>query len=98
MKINKEQKKFLRALTHDLSTIIWIGQNGLSQNVLTEIKSALDQHELIKIKIRVGDRKLRDQLAEDICKQTSAEPVQKIGNVVVLFRRNKEKPEIKLPK
>ncbi len=90
MKINKEQNKFLRALTHDLSSIIRIGQNGLSKNVLTEINTALDHHELIKIKIRAGDRELRDQIAEDICKQTAAESIQKIGNIVVVFRRNKK--------
>lgn len=95
--LHKEQKTFLRGLAHHLKTIIWVGQKGVSANVMQEINIALDHHELIKIKIRVGDRDLRDQTAEEICKATTAETVQKTGNTLVLFRRNPEQPKINLP-
>ena len=95
--LNKEQKQFLRALAHNLKTIIWVGQKGISENVITEINNALDHHELVKIKIRVGDRELRDQTAAEIGKTTAAETVQKTGNTLVLFRRNKKQPKINLP-
>ena len=95
--LTKEQKQFLRTLAHDLKTVIWVGQNGLNENVLQEINTALDYHELVKIKIRVGDRELRDQTAADICNSTGSETVQKIGNVIVLYRQNQKDPKIKLP-
>lgn len=95
--LNKEQKKFLRTLAHNLKPIIWIGQKGITENVMMEINNALDHHELVKIRIRVGDRLLRDQTAEEICKATASEPVQKTGNTIVLFRRNQEQPKINLP-
>ena len=95
--LNKEQKKFLRALAHNLKTVIWIGQKGITENVTMEINNALDHHELVKIKIRVGDRDLRDQTAAEISKAMKAEPVQKTGNTIVLFRRNLEQPKINLP-
>ena len=95
--LNKEQKKFLRTLAHNLKTIIWIGQKGITENVTTEVNNALDHHELVKLKIRVGDRMLRDQAAEQICMTTKAETVQKTGNTIVLFRRNREQPKINLP-
>ena len=95
--LNKEQKKFLRSLAHNLNTIIWIGQKGLTENVMVEINNALDHHELVKMKIRVGERSLRDQTVEKICKATASEPVQKTGNTIVLFRRNLEQPKINLP-
>ena len=96
-KLKKEQKKHLRSLAHDLKTIIWIGQNGLTENVMEEINTALNHHELIKIKIRAGERTERDEIAESICEQTSAESIQKIGNVIVLYKKNKKVPKIKLP-
>ena len=95
--LNKDQKRYLRTLAHDLSIIIWTGQQGITANVLAEINTALDHHELIKIKIRAGDRQAREQTTAEICRQTAAEPVQKIGNVIVLYRRNKQEPKITLP-
>ncbi len=98
MTLNKEQKKYLRSLAHELKTIIWIGQQGLTDNVLAEIDTALDHHELIKLKIRVGERELRDEIARTICERTSAELVQKIGNVIAIYRQKEKDPLIKLPK
>ena len=98
MVLTKTQQKFLRGKCHDLKPVIWIGQNGLTENVNAEIESALDHHELIKIKLRVGDRDLRDKTIDDICNTTSAEPVQRIGNIVSFYRKNKNQPVITLPK
>lgn len=98
MKLNKEQNKYLRSLSHHKKTIIWVGQNGLTDNALEEIKSALEHHEFIKLKIRVGDSEMRDELATSICKKTSAELVQKTGNMIAIYKQNKKNPKIKLPK
>ena len=95
--LNKDQKKYLRTLAHNLDTIIWTGQQGITANLVAEINTALDHHELIKIKIRAGDRRLREQTAEEICRLTSAEPVQKVGNIIVLYRHNRKDPRIILP-
>jgi RNA-binding protein len=43
---------------------------------------------LIKVKIAVGSREARAELAEKICKQTGAEMVQSIGSVIVVLRRS----------
>ena len=95
--LNKEQKKHLLSLSHNSDPVVWIGQNGLTENVLEEIENALEYHELIKVKIRVGEREVRDQVIDDTCAKTGSELVKKIGNVVTLYRRNKKKPKIKLP-
>lgn len=97
MTLTHKQEKFLRKLAHSRKPVIWLGQQGLSGNVLSEIDTALDHHELIKIKLRVGDRDIRDSLVEDICTVTGAEQVQKIGNTVTLYRKNDRKPAITLP-
>jgi RNA-binding protein len=96
--ISKIQKKYLRSLAHDSKPVIWIGQHGLTANVLEEVNSALDHHELVKIKLRVGDREDREKVIVDICEKTSAELIKKIGNTATVFRRNEEEPVIKFPK
>ena len=95
--ITKEQQKYLRSLAHDRKPVVWVGQNGLTENVLEEIKSALNHHELIKIKLRTGDRDSRDGTIKIICAETEADLVQSIGNILTLYRKNKKDPVIKLP-
>lgn len=98
MKITKTQQKFLRNKVHHLKPVIWIGQNGLTENVAAEIETALDHHELIKIKLRVGDKALRNKTIEDICRATNSLNIQSIGNIVSIYRRNNKQTVIKLPK
>ncbi|NKB38135.1 MAG: ribosome assembly RNA-binding protein YhbY [Gammaproteobacteria bacterium] len=96
--LNKQKLKFLRSLAHEASPIIWIGQHGLSANVQEELQQALDHHELVKIKLRVGERNERDTIAQSLCDITGAEVVQKIGNTLTVYRANKKEARISFPK
>ncbi len=98
MDITKTQQKFLRSKAHHLKPVLWIGQNGLTDSVTAEIETALDHHELIKIKLRVGDRELRNKTIADICQATHSTQVQSIGNIVSIYRRNDKQTVIVLPK
>ncbi len=92
--MNKQQLKMLRSKAHDCKPVIWVGQQGLTENVTNEINTALDHHELIKIRLRVGDREKREQACNDICAKTRAELIRKIGNTLTIYRRNNEAPVI----
>ena len=98
MDITKTQQKFLRSKAHHLKPVLWIGQNGLTESVTAEIETALDHHELIKIKLRVGDKALRNKTVTDICQTTHSEQIQIIGNIVSIYRRNNKQAAINLPK
>ncbi len=98
MDISKTQQKYLRSKAHHLKPVLWVGQNGLTENVTAEIELALDHHELIKIKLRVGDRELRNKTVADICQLTHCTKIQGIGNIVSIYRRNDKQPVIVLPK
>ena len=95
--LEKKHLKYLRGLAQQRKTIIWIGQNGLSENVMAEIDMALQHHELVKISVRVGERDERDELIQKICADNSAELVQKIGNTASIYRVNPQEAVIKLP-
>lgn len=97
MSLTKQQQKYLRIRSHELKPVVWLGQNGLTDNVLKEIESALIKHELIKIKLRLDNRVTKDKLIEDICKQTEAEHVQLVGNIASIYRRNEKQPVLVLP-
>ncbi|MEY4718237.1 MAG: hypothetical protein RL563_855 [Pseudomonadota bacterium] len=89
--MNPIEKKKLKALAHALNPVVMIGQAGLTDAVLNEINSALDAHELIKVKIR-AERDERSEISSQICNSTQSELVQSIGQIAVLYRKN---PNIK---
>lgn len=62
-----------------------------------ELDLALDAHELVKVKARVGDREERDAVLAELGTQTASTLVQRIGNVGVFYRPHKDKPKIILP-
>ncbi len=95
MELTSAYKQQLKAIGHKLKAIITVADKGISENIDKEIERALDDHELIKIRISVADRKLRRELADSISTQHDAQVVQRIGNIVLLFRRAK-KPKPKL--
>lgn len=98
MALSKKQIKFLRAKCHDLKAVIMMGQKGLTEEVLNEIEIALTHHELVKIKLSADDRELRKQLIAKICNESQSLEVQSIGKTLTIYRVNKNKPVIELPK
>lgn len=94
MGIASKEKRELRAIGHSLKPVVIIAQNGLSENVGNEIERALKDHELIKIKLQVPDRETRQELVNEICSKFSAECVQTIGRMALLYRKSK-KPDPK---
>ena len=97
MALSEKQKKYLRRLAHPLDPIVMLGNAGLTDNIVKETDRALNDHELIKISARVGDRDARDAALSSLVGQTSSELVQRIGNVGVLYRRCSGLPKVVLP-
>lgn len=93
--LTKDQKKQYRAIAHGLKPIVTIGGKGLSEAVMAEFERALNDHELIKIKLAVDDREERAELINTLCAEANAELVQNIGKTVVFFRAAK-KPDPRL--
>ena len=94
MPLNEQQKKHLRKLGHSLEPIVLTGGAGLTPGVLAELDSALAHHELLKVRVRAGDREGRDQIIQAMCAQSGAELVQRIGHVALLWRPNPDKRRI----
>ena len=96
MPLKNRQLRYLRGLTHRLHPVVMVADKGLTENVLAEIESALEHHELIKVKLR-ADRERRARWTEEIRAQSGAEIVHSIGQVVSFYRRNPKKTVIEMP-
>ena len=84
-KANQDIKQ-LRAIGHKLKPVVTIAGKGLTEGVINELDRALTDHELIKVKLAVGSREARAEIARQISAQSGAEIVQSIGNIIVLLR------------
>lgn len=98
MPLRESQKKHLRGLAHRLHPYVTVGDRGLTDTVVEELNTALEHHELIKIRVNEDDRETRRALIEDIVKRTESELVMSIGRTASLFRRNPTEPKINLPR
>ena len=85
-------------MAHDLKPFVMIGQHGLSDSVVSELESTLLKHELLKIKLRVSDRKEKQQIVDKIILLSKAVLVQVIGGVLVIYRPFEDNPNIILPR
>ena len=96
--LSNPQKRYLRGLAHDLKPIVMVGAKGVTASLVAELELALEQHELVKIKVAAEDRETRDAWIADLAAQSTATLVSRIGHTAVLYRRSKDKPLVILPR
>lgn len=68
----------------------------MTDAVMNEIELALDQHELIKIKLPSNEKAEKVAIVAQITGATNSEPVQLIGRVGVIYRQGTD-PKITIP-
>ncbi|PSF08186.1 ribosome assembly RNA-binding protein YhbY [Marinobacter fuscus] len=90
MSLSAEQRREFRAIAHNLKPVVIIGDNGLSEGLQGELERALNDHELIKIKVANPDREARQAAIKAVCESSGAELVQTIGKIAVILRRAKQ--------
>lgn len=86
MALSNTLKKRFRAIGHNLMPVVIIAQKGISENIHDEIERALEDHELIKLKLVAANRSDKRALTLSLCSEFKAQCVQSIGHVVLLYR------------
>ena len=91
MPLTGKQRRALRALGHHLEPVVLVGQAGITEGVIGAIQQALQDHELIKVKITPDERK---ESAAELATASGSELVQVLGRSVLLYKPRKENPKI----
>ena len=94
--LNSKQISYLKSLSHKLSPVVFIGNKGITEAVVNEIKINLKAHELIKIQIQDNSKEKRKATQNLICQKINAEAINLIGKQIIIFKANEE-PKINLP-
>jgi len=78
----------LKNKVHHLKPIVIVGNKGLTDTVIQEIDRALDDHELMKIRIHTQNREELTKNTTDICTKTNAILIHSIGHIIAIYRKN----------
>ena len=89
-KSKTQDLKELRGIGHHLNPVVIVVGSGLTPTVIEEVARALDDHELIKIKIPAGSSDERKECANALAEATESEVIHHIGHMVLLLRKNPE--------
>ncbi|MWJ27837.1 ribosome assembly RNA-binding protein YhbY [Halomonas sediminis] len=88
MSLSQAQKKAFRSIGHHLSPVVTVSENGVSENLLAELDRALNDHELIKVKLALPERDDRAVMIGELLADSRAELIQTIGKMALLYRHN----------
>jgi RNA-binding protein len=95
--LSGKQRRHLRSLGHGLNSIVQIGKGGIDDGLVAAVDQALDDHELVKIKVGDAAGLDRHEAADAIARKTHSEVAQVLGYTVLLYRAHPDEPAIVLP-
>ena len=95
MTLTGKQKATLKGKSHSIKPVIQIGKAGVEEPQIKSIKRALHEHELIKIKF-LDYKDHKEEISENIARETGAEIVDIIGNILILYWENMDRGRRKI--
>ena len=99
--LTSTQAKYLRGIAHGLKPVVFVGQKGVTDALISSAEEAFDRHELIKIKfIDFKEKKQKTDIARTLESRTGSYLAGIIGHIAILYRQHPdpEKRKIVLPK
>jgi RNA-binding protein len=96
--LTSKAARHLRALGHDLSAVVFVGKEGVSEALVAATNAALLTHELIKVKVQAEAPVDRKEAATELASKTESALAQVVGRTFLLYKRHPKKPKIRLPK
>lgn len=98
MSLTGKQRRYLRSLGHHLDPLVQLGKHGLTDGIISAVSDALEQHELVKVRLGTECPEQRSEVAERLPPAVKAELAQALGRTLLLYRKHPKEPKITLPK
>ena len=95
--MTSKQRAYLKSLASSLNPIFQVGKSSLTPELTEAIGEAFHNNELIKVAVLkncMGDPR---EIAQVVAERTHSQVVQVIGKKIVLYKPDKDKPNIVLP-
>lgn len=95
--MTSKQRAYLKSLAMTMDPVIHIGKSGVTPELVQSVEEAIEKRELIKLAVLKNCMEAPRGIADQVAQRTRSECVQIIGKKIVLYRKNRDKPGIKLP-
>ena len=86
--ITSSTRKKYRQIGHHLRPIVIVGTSGITGGVIDEMHRALNDHELIKIKLNIEKKSVRARDVNNMSKALNAHLIKLIGKNALLYKKN----------
>ena len=96
--MTSKQRAYLKSLASALNPIFQVGKSSLTPEFVKAIDEAFNTKELLKIAVLKNCLDDPNEIAQTIAERTHSQVVQVIGKKIVLYKPDKKKPKIILPK
>lgn len=93
-----KQRAALRGMANTMDTILFIGKDGINDNLCKQAWDALEARELIKVGVQKNAPMDAREACNQLCERVHAEPVQVIGAKFVIYRKARKDSKIDLEK
>ena len=86
--ISTKERATLRRLANPLQPVFQIGKSGVTDSVIESVRTALVARELVKVRVLETSPESAREACDAVCEALSADPVQVVGRVFVIYREN----------
>ena len=91
-----KERAYLKGLAQNIDPILSLGKASLTPEFTEAVAEAIKARELIKVSVLKTCELDMNEIAVELCANTGAQLVQKIGKTLVLYKPSREK-KILLP-
>ena len=96
--MTSKQRAYLKSLASNLNPIFQVGKSSLTPELTEAIRESFHNNELIKVAVLKNCMDDPREIAQMVAERTNSQVVQVIGKKFVLYKPDKDKPKIELPK
>jgi len=96
MELTSKQRAQLRGIANSIDTIVIIGKDGITDNLVKQASDALEAREIIKCKVLENSMYTAREACDELSRLTRSEQVQVIGTKFVLYRMQHDKSKRKI--
>lgn len=96
--MTSKQRAYLKSLANDLNPVFQVGKYSLTPELTAAVREVFNNNELIKIGVLKNCMDDPGEIAQIIAERTQSQVVQVIGKKIILYRPDKDKPKITLPR
>lgn len=96
--MTSKQRAYLMSLASNLNPVFQIGKSSLTPEITNAVNECFNNNELIKVAVLKNCMDDPRAIGEVLAERTRSQLIQVIGKKIVLYKPNKDKPKIELPK